>query len=129
MKELLNLNYWFNSRPEPLWPNQDKMLMVIFGSLVLVCVVTFFLKKRSGQDPYRKLWTGLFGLGWTNLLIGAVLLFFSYEMVPFLAARFWLLLWAIEAGVWLGFLIRGAAKVPATIAQLEAEKKYKQYIP
>jgi hypothetical protein len=129
MKELLNYRYWFNSRPEPLWPNDDKIFMWLFGLIVALGIVSFFLKRQNGQNPYRKMWTSLFNLSWVNLLIGLILLFFSYELVPFLASRFWIIFWAIEAGIWIFFIVRDALKIPQLLAKLKEEKQYKQYIP
>jgi hypothetical protein len=129
MKELLNYRYWFNSRPEPLWPNDDKVFMWLFGLIVLLGVVSFFSKRKNGQNPYRKIWASIFNLSWVNLLIGLILLFFSFELVPFLASRFWLIFWGIEAAIWLFFIIRDLLEIPKTLAKLAAEKQYKQYIP
>ena len=129
MKELLNYRYWFNSRPEPLWPNDDKIIMWLFGFMVVLGLASFFLKRQNGQNPYRKILVSLFSLSWVNLLIGSVLLFFSYELVPFLASRFWLILWALEAVIWIFFIFRDLLEIPKLIAKSESEKQYKQYIP
>ena len=129
MKELLNYHYWFNSRPEPLWPNDDKVIMWLYGFMAVLAIVSFFLKRLNGQNPYRKIWSSLFSLSLVNFGIGLLLLFFSFELVPFLASRFWLLLWGIEAAIWLYFIIRDLLEIPKLLTKQEAEKKYKQYIP
>ena len=62
-------------------------------------------------------------------MIGLLLTFFNYEMVPFLSARFWLLLWAAGMVVWLAFIIGLVVKIPQRKVLLEKEKEFKKYVP
>lgn len=78
---------------------------------------------------YSSFWSGLYTFFLTNTIIGLLLTFFNYEMVPFLSARFWFLLWVISMLVWLYFIYRVAAKIPAKRAQMEKEKEFRKYIP
>ena len=65
----------------------------------------------------------------TNAGLGLLLIFFNYEMVPFLSARFWLLLWAVSMLVWIFFIYRIVIKIPEKRERLEKEKEFKRYIP
>lgn len=129
MSNLLSLGFWFNFRPEPLEDNNLKyfiglLFFFLAGNLVLV-----FLKRKYGRSLYKKFLDGLSSFALVNLIVGAFLLFFAYEGVPFLSARFWFLLWAAGLIVWLVFIARNLAAVPKIKERLEAEKKYRQYIP
>lgn len=104
-----------------------KALVLFIVLLVIATVATNNLKKKKGL--YRKTWSSLFNFSLTNAVVGLFLLFFSYETVLFLSARFWLLLWAIEIIVWLAVIYRQAKELPKLKEQREAENKYKQYLP
>ena len=63
------------------------------------------------------------------VIIGLFLTFFNYEMVPFLSARFWFLLWGIGILVWLFFIYKMIIKIPQKKALLEKEREFKKYVP
>lgn len=105
----------------------------VFAAVVAVfLILTFalgFIRSRNKKNLYSRFWSGLYGFCLTNAIIGAILLFFIYESVPFLSARFWFLLWGIEIIAWLVYIIRALIKIPERKKQLEQEKAYKKYIP
>lgn len=65
----------------------------------------------------------------SNFIIGLFMLFFSYEMIPFLSTRVLYLLWLVMMLVWLGFILRDLAKIPKLIEEKKKEHEYKKYIP
>ncbi|KKR22060.1 MAG: hypothetical protein UT48_C0001G0073 [Parcubacteria group bacterium GW2011_GWE2_39_37] len=127
MKNFFTLDFWFNIRPGELLGSSLKALVLLVILLVAATLVSGSLKKRKGL--YRKTWERLFNFFTTNAVIGLLLLFFTYETVLFLSARFWFLLWALEIIVWLGFIYKQAKELPKLKEQREAENKYKQYLP
>jgi len=78
---------------------------------------------------YAALWSNFYYLFLTNAVVGLILAFFNYEMVPFLSARFWFLLWGAGLVVWLIFIGKIITKIPQKRAQLEKEKEFKKYLP
>jgi hypothetical protein len=68
-------------------------------------------------------------LNLTNLIIGIFFLFFTFELIPLLSARFWFLLWGIGILIWLSFIGRAVTKIPKLREEMAKEEVYKKYIP
>ncbi len=76
-----------------------------------------------------KFWRGLYYFSFSNAFVGVVFLFFNYEQVPFLSARFWFLGWGMLMAVWLAFIFKLLVGIPAEKKRLAAAKEYRKYIP
>lgn len=129
MGNFLTLNFWFSLRPGVF---VGLSLKIILGFIFLLIVLAFASgigKKRWVKSLYAGLWRGLYYFFLTNATIGLILTFFNYEMVPFLSARFWFLLWVASMVIWLVFIYRAIIKIPQKKARLEKEKEFKKYIP
>ncbi len=128
MSNLLSLRFWFNLRPGPLLPIYQKLFIAFLIFLILASFV-FWLTQNRQKKVYRAFWKRLHTFSLVNAFLGFVLLFFNYELVPFLSARFWFLVWGAGILVWLFFIFRILFKIPEKRKKLEAEKEYKKYIP
>ena len=63
-------------------------------------------------------------------LIGEVIVWFRYERVYVLSARFWLLVWLIGLVVWLAFILKYQLKViPQARAKLQKTQDFNKYLP
>lgn len=129
MQNLLTLSFWFNLRPDFLLTSTRNIFFGLLGLLFVGAAVFSLLKKSDKAGLYRAVYGSLSSFCFTNFFLGAVLLFFSYELIPFLAARFWLGLWFVGMAVWLGFIVRKFLEIPKLKQEQRAEKVYKQYIP
>lgn len=129
MESLFKLQFWFNLRPGPLTPISGKALIVLIVVSLLVYLVIKIYKRKNKTSLYNKILNGLENFSLSNFFIGLFLLFFSYELVPFLSSRFWFLLWAIGVGVWLFFIIKSAVVIPTIKQKIEEEKEFKKYLP
>ena len=127
MKNLLTLNYWFDLRPETLIPYAQKAFIGLIALFIILAIFVIIIKKRGGI--YRGFLKRLYSFFWSNAIIGLVLFFFNYEMVPFFSARFWLGLWLIMMAIWIFFILKKLKTIPQQKRQLEQEKKLKKYIP
>lgn len=128
MLNLLSLKFWFAMRPGILLPVYSKALVVFIVLLAVSALVFPFLGKR-GENAYNKIWRGLSGFSLSNVIIGLIILFFNYEMIPLLSSRFWFLIWGAEMAIWLFFITRAAQEIPKRKKRIEEEKKFKKYIP
>ena len=126
---LLQPSFWFNLKPIPLLPIYDKVFTGLVVLLGLLLITSFFIKKAYRKNIYGKVLEEAYSFMLTNFGIGLILLFFNYESVPLLSARFWFILWAIEMGIWIYLIIRDVKKIPARKEQFEKEKEYQKYIP
>lgn len=129
MKNLLSLKFWFNLRPEPTTSITQKYFLFFMGLQILIYLIFLLIKRKYPKSLYRKIFSNFSSLFLTSIIIGAFLLFFTYEGVPFLSARFWFLVWFTAIAVWLSFIVRNFLKIPKIKEQLKAEKQYRQYIP
>ncbi|MBI2459490.1 MAG: hypothetical protein HYV53_02975 [Parcubacteria group bacterium] len=129
MGNFLTWNFWFSPRPGAFMASSLKVVLGFIIFLIIFSIVSGIIKKKWFKGLYAAFWSGLYGFFLTNAIIGLLLTFFNYEMVPFLSARFWFLLWAISMLIWLFFIYKLAAKIPEKRAQMEKEKQFKKYIP
>lgn len=127
MKIFLSLNYWFNLRPEPLISAAQKIFDASLVVLFLLTLIIVLIKRRAGL--YRGILNSLYNFGLSNLIIGLIIFFFNYEMIPFFTARFWFAIWALEMLVWLIFIFRKLKNIPKAKQRLEEEKELKKYLP
>lgn len=129
MGNFLTLNFWFNLRPGAFIGLSLKIVLGFIFLLIILALVAGIGKKRWVKSLYAGLWNSLYYFFLTNAAVGLVLTFFNYEMVPFLSARFWFLLWGISLVIWLVFIYKTIVKIPQKKARLEKEKEFKKYIP
>ena len=128
MGNLLTIHFWFNMAPGSLIQGTFIFIIVFLISLFIAAVVFKILKNRK-RNLYNKIWNKLHFFSLSNLIIGLILLFFSYEMLPFLSMRFWFLLWAIGMIVWLVFIFKVLNEIPKVKAKMDKEDEYKKYLP
>ena len=129
MGNFLTLNFWFSLRPGVFIGLSLKIILGLIFLMIILALVSGFGKKRWSKSLYAGLWQSLYYFFLTNAIIGLVLVFFNYEMVPFLSARFWFLLWIASLIIWLYFIYRTIIKIPQRKARLEKEREFNKYIP
>lgn len=129
MGNFLTLNFWFSLRPGAFIGPTLKIILGFIFLLIVLALAAGIGKKRWSKSLYTGLWQSLYYFFLTNAIIGLILTFFNYEMVPFLSARFWFLLWGLGLIIWLVFIYRTIIKIPQKKARLEKEKEFNKYIP
>lgn len=125
------MQFWhlFNLRPGSLSPLALNGLIVVAISFAALVFFFGILKSRQKRNIYHRVWRRAYSFGITNLIIALALLFFTYELVPFLSARFWFILWGAGIVVWLFFIARELVKIPKVKEEIAKERAYKKYIP
>jgi len=127
MKNLLTWDYWFNLAPEPFIPTAQKLFIVFVIALALAALLIAIIKNKGGI--YRGFFKRLYAFCLANAVIGLLLLFFDYESVPFLSARFWLGLWGLTMIVWIIPILKSLRLIPQKKKEKERENELKKYIP
>jgi drug/metabolite transporter (DMT)-like permease len=127
MKNLFTAQFWFNQQPGSFIPSTQNIILIIIAIFAAMAVAAYFLSKKKWF--YKPLFQKLFSFFVCNAIVFALLDFFAEEYVPFLSARFWILLWAVAMIVWLSFIFAYAKKFPAKKEQLVREQEYKKYLP
>ncbi|MEK7203042.1 MAG: hypothetical protein AAB653_01880 [Patescibacteria group bacterium] len=129
MSNLLSWNFWFNLRPGALTLLPQKIFLIFVIALIFFTALFSYIKAVKNKGLYVKLWGKLYFFSLVNSIIGLLMMFFNYEMAPFLTMRFWYLLWFIGSVVWLFYIIKEIMKIPEKKQQLKKEKEFKKYIP
>jgi len=127
MNNLFTWNFWFATKPGALMPWAQKLFIGFIVLLAILALLIAIKKKKGGI--YRGLLKRLYGFFFGNALIGLILLFFNYELVPFFSARFWLGLWVIGMLIWLILILRNLRSIPEKKRQSDQEKELKKYLP
>jgi hypothetical protein len=127
MNNLLTLTYWFNLRPGTLIPAAQRIFIAGLIILIAGSIILAIFKKRGGI--YRGFLNRLYVFSVSNAVIGFIFLFFTREEIPFLSARFWLLIWLISMIIWLFFILKKLKAIPAQRQKLEEERERKKYLP
>lgn len=127
MTNLLTWRFWFTLRPEALTPQIQQCFIWLLITFAVIAILIAIIKRRGGI--YRGLFNRLYGFFLSNAIIGLIILFFNYEMVPFFSARFWFGLWALVMIVWLVLILKKLKTIPLQKKQKEQEQELKKYIP
>lgn len=123
------LSYWFNIRAGALHAGMQSFLIFFILILVILVILFSYYKKQKGKGFYYKLLDNLQSFSVANLIIGAFLLFFTYQEVLFLSARFWFLLWFALMIFWLYHIFKISKEIPKIKEKAQKEKEFKKYIP
>ena len=115
--------------PGPLQPVFFYILVGLIVAFAAGTFVTWYYYKQYKKTLYHKLWNSAYNFCLTGLIIGALLLFFTYERVAFLSSRFWFALWFLLHAVWAWYIYTKWQKLPEIKKELEARREYKKYIP
>jgi len=127
MQNLFTWSFWFKTNPGALMPWAQKLFIALIILLAIAALIIALIKKKGGI--YRGLLKRLYGFCLGNAIIGLILLFFNYELVPFFSARFWLGLWIITLIVWLILVLKNLRVIPEKKKQSDQEKEFKKYLP
>ncbi len=125
----MTIKYWFNFRPANFSPVNERIFFFFIIVLIILTLLLALAKARFKRNIYARLWQSSYNFFLTNAIIGLALTFFYYETVPFLSARFWLLVWAGSMIVWLFFIYKQVEGLVKKKALAEKEKEFKKYIP
>ena len=128
MGNLLSLKFWFDLRPGSLLPGSQRIFIGVLFVLVICFLVFWFLQNKK-KGLYTPFFSKLYSFSAVNAFIGLIIWFLNYELIPFLSARFWFLLWGISMIIWLIFIFKDLKKIPARKKELKEEKEFKKYIP
>ncbi|MFZ4648535.1 MAG: hypothetical protein ACOYMB_02745 [Patescibacteria group bacterium] len=127
MERFISWHYWFNLRPEPLTTSTFKVFIAFIVLLIIISAYSFYLKTRSGVK--NGLWLKIFNFSFTNSLLGIMLIFFNYEIIPFFTARFFLFFWIIGLLVWIMFIVKELKKIPGKLKENKHQKEFEKYLP
>lgn len=128
---LLTLNFWFQMQPPMFIPLMGTVLLVIFTVMAIVGLVAKIYGVKSGLDKFvrravERAGTLLLTMG----LIGLLLCFFTFESVPILSMRIWLLVWLASAIAWIWSIARYVRRdIPAKRELMAERERLNRWLP
>lgn len=128
MKQIFSLKYLINTSPGGFSLTSYKLFAIFFVLLILIYITTIFLEKRQ-MGLYFKILKKVRSFSLSNLLIGLALLFFSFELIPILSARFWYVIWLALMIFWIYLIIKEYLKIPDKKQKIIEAKEFKKYLP
>ena len=126
--DLLSLKWWFGVIPV-YDASTLRIFFIVFLSIVIVGAVVRMISKRNFRDRYalevtRRVATMLVVMG----VLGLWYWFVSGQMIPFMSAHFWLVVWVLGILYWtytiLRYALRTVPKEKERTQQCKDKKKY-----
>lgn len=127
MSTLLSLSFWFNLRPGSMSGLSKNIFLAFIVALIIFAIITFIAKRKKGS--YRRFFSSIYNFCVSNVLIGLMLLFFNYEIVPFFSAYFWYLIWVVVMIIWLFNILLTLRKTMTTKKEQTGADEIKKYLP
>ncbi len=129
LSNLLYTSYWFSqpyiARGATAWA-----WISIFLALVLIGIVAQIVRSTSVDQLKQEVLRKVSLLTLTFGLLGLIWFFLRQERIPFLAWRFWLLLWVLGFVWWAASTLRYILKRVPQIRSEHAERaKRDKYLP
>ncbi len=127
LNNLFSFSYWFVLIPGPLHRG-GKVFFITLIIIFLLGAITSSIYRRKIK-VFKKTLSRIYSFFAGNLIIALVFLFFRYEVIPFLSARFWLAAWFIVMAIWLYFIIKSTKGLSEKKKDEELRKAKEKYIP
>ena len=129
IKNLFKMDYWF-SQPFSAHGLTFWLFVISFLTLILGGIILYILVSKKKDKTDKIVCKRLGNLGMTMGLLGLIWMFIRQEQVPFLAWRFWLLLWVLLAVWWLARILEYTIRRVPQIKKEKAEKyRMQKYLP
>ncbi len=128
MNPLFSLKYYLNTNPPNFSLGAYKIFAIFFIILISINILVVFIKRKY-KGPYHKLLNKVQTFTISNFSIGIFLLFFSYEEIPILSARFWHIIWFFGILFWIAQLLKEFSKIPEKKQKRAEALEFKKYLP
>jgi cytochrome c oxidase subunit IV len=122
--------YLFNLRPAIIQQTNLIVLIAFFGLLIVLAGFSRLLVIKTKDGLKIKAYRRFSHLFLTIGILGLIYLFFAWQGVAILSARFWPLVLAIVALVWLVFIAKYLLmEIPKLRREIENKRKFEKYLP
>jgi len=129
IKQFFTPSYLFNLNPG----HQFAYLLplsIIFGFFLVGGAILVFLARRLSNVVYKKFLSRVYNLLFTIGFVGFLLIFFRYENIYFLSARFWLIVLFITGAIWAIIIFYyGIKKLPQEVQRYQEMLRKEKYLP
>lgn len=125
------LDYLFTNYMAPVTGDVLKIAVGIYLTLFILAIVASFLRKRKQTNSvYKKFYQKISSFLFTFSIVGLILLFFRYQLIPFLGMRGWTLIWWAVSIVWLVFVLKYLfVDLPKKRQEQLLKEEFEKYLP
>ena len=125
-----NPAHLFNLRPAAMQPRAIIILAVVFGLIIIAGIISKLIENKTKDGLKIKAYRRIFNLGLTMGILGYVYLFFAWQGVTLLGARFLLLVWLLVLLFWFGFILKYLLlNVPRLRRDIDSRRSFEKYLP
>lgn len=127
----MSLNFWFQMQPPSFLAWVGITLLVVFTAMVIVGIAAKIYAAKSSLDKFlrravQRAGTLLLAMG----LLGLFICFFTYEQVPILSMRIWLLVWLLSTVLWAWSIVKYVrVEIPAKRELMAERERINKWIP
>jgi len=130
LKYFFDPHHLFSVRPGAMQARAVLILLVIFAGLIVAGIIIKTVGKKTPDILKVKGLERVFHLTLTIGLLGLIYLFFAWQGIPLLAARFWLLIIIITMVVWLIFILKYLlVQAPKQRQTIKQKRQFEKYLP
>jgi len=128
-KNFFHISYWFQ-QPDPAM-HGVRIFWIVFFLIFVVGGIALLVVKAMKQEKAVRLVVGRYASAFITLGITGLLWFvFRQENVSILSYRFWMAIWVVTAGLWLGSIISYTVRrIPAIKAENKERELREKYLP
>lgn len=129
MGNWLKLDYLFTNAMLPITPMVFKTATGIY-LLIFVTAIVFSLLCERINKLYRRLFRRLANWCFGFSVVGLILLFFRYQLVPYLGMRGWTLIWWLISAIWMIYILKYLfLDIPKQRKELRIKEDFEKYLP
>lgn len=133
INRFFSLFYWFSLEPQVLSLRGAIIAGSFFGCLILLKILgkmAYLRYKKNLSAPEKRLLSKAESMLLTMGFAGIAWVFFAYEGLPILSARFWFLVWIVAFVLWGYLLLRYTlVDLPPQVASLKQKERFSKYLP
>lgn len=131
MMNLLSLSFWFQLQPPMFLGWIGTSLLVVFALMTVIGLVLKIYGVKSGLEKYRKRAVQKAGsLLLTMGLAGLMFYFFTYERLPLLSMRIWLIVWLGVVVLWIWSIYQFIKiEIPRVEALRQERERLEKWLP
>jgi len=127
----LSLSFWFGIQPPTFVSWVSNFFVVAFLAMTVVGIGVKVYGAKSGMEKLMRravervgslfLTMGLLGLLWWAM---------TYEKVPMLSMRIWIIAWLALVGYWIWLIVKYVrVEIPAKHAMAKEREQYEKWLP
>lgn len=133
INRFFDLIYWFSLEPQIMSLRGAILLGSFFAFFILLKVlgkIVFLRYKKDLSAPERRLMSKAESMLLTMGFAGVAWVFFAYQGLPILSARFWFLVWIVSFILWAYTLMHYAlVALPEEIKKIKEKERFNRYLP